>query len=251
MVDGMAGEDSSKSKTPSRSKLPAKDLADALAIAQALKEYAVPASKAVIAGQREETTSSSHFKQKFASAGYYGLVEKDGDKFKLTDRGEAALDGDDIAKRTAVMSTGFGPIIGSLATRQVAINIIESRLKSDHGATESGAATLASVLVRSAEDAGLIVNEKFDAHAIESVDPEEIGPKAASSSSSASSSRTSRKSPSTQKKTAVVKDPKPNPGKPKPPTGEEAPIQVVVQVDGSNMEPVKIAELVKLLRNPN
>ena len=250
MVANMAGGNSSKSKTPSSSKLPAKSLADALAIAQALKDYAVPASKAVIAAQRDETTSSSHFKQKFASAGYYGLVEKDGDKFKLTARGEAALDGDDIAKRTAVMSTGFGPIIGTLATRQVAINIIESRLKSDHGATESGAATLASVLVQSAEDAGLIVNDKFDAQAIESVDSEEIGPKETNSSSSASSSATSKKGPSAQKKTTAVKDLKPD-GKPKPPAGEEMPIQVVVQVDGSKMEPAKIAELVKLLRSPS
>ena len=248
----MAGENSAKSKTPPSSKLPAKSLADALAIAQALRDYAVPASKAVIAGQRSETTSSSAFKSKFASAGYYGLIEKDGDKFKLTARGEAALDGDEQGKRTAVMATGFGPIIKSLATRPVTPSIIESRLQSDHGATASGAKTSASVLVKSAEDAGLIVNEKFDAQAIESVNSAEIGPKAASrSSSTASSSASSKQSSSTQKKTTTVKEPKPNPGKPKPPTGDQVPIQVVVQVDGSKMEPAKIAELVKLLRSPS
>jgi hypothetical protein len=220
-----------------------------LAIAQALKDYAVPASKAVIAGQRGETTSSSGFKSKFASAGYYGLIEKDGDKFKLTARGEAALDGDDLAKRTAVMATGFGPIIDSLATRPVTPSIIESRMTSDHGATASGAKTSASVLVKSAEDAGLIVNDKFDAQAIESVDSAEIGPKVAASSGS--SSTASKPSSIAQKKTTVVKEPKPDPGKPKPPIGDQTPIQVVVQVDGSKMEPAKIAELVKLLRDPN
>jgi len=244
----MAGEDASKSKTPRSSRLPAKSLVDSLAIAQALKDYAVPASKPVIASQRGETTSSSTFKSKFASAGYYGLIEKDGDKFKLTARGEAALDGDEQAKRTAVMATGFGPIIESLSTRPVTPSIIESRLQSDHGATASGAKTSASVLVKSAEDAGLIADGKFDAQAIESVDSAEIGPRAPSK---ASTSTSSQKDSSTQKKTTVVKDPKPEPVEPKLPIREETPIQVVVQVDGSKMEPARIAELVKLLRSPN
>jgi hypothetical protein len=54
-----------------------------------------------------------------------------------------------------------------------------------------------------------------------------------------------------RKKTTTVKEAKPNLENPKPPTGDQAPIQVVVQVDGSKMEPVKIAELVKLLRSPS
>jgi hypothetical protein len=248
----MAGEDASKSKTPKSAKLPAKRLADALEIAQTLKDYAVSASKAVVAEQSGTTTSSSGFKSKFASAGYYGLTEKDGDKFKLTSRGEAALDGDEVARRTAVMSTGFGPIIASLPTRQVSenvISIIQSRLKSDHGATESSAEALASVLVQSAEDSGLIANGKFDAHAIESVDSEEIGPKASSKKASQSSADTSKKSSSAQKKTPPAKEPKPDPPKVENHLGNPTPIQVVVQVDGSKMEPAKIAELVKLLRS--
>lgn len=248
----MAGEDASNSKTPKSAKLPAKSLADALEIAQTLKDYAASASKPVIAEQSGTTTSSSGFKSKFASAGYYGLTEKDGDKFKLSPRGEAALGGDDIAKRTAVMSTGFGPIIASLPTRQVSesvISIIQSRLKSDHGATESSAETLASVLVKSAEDSGLIANEKFDAQAIESVDSEEIGPKAPGKKATPSSARTSKKSSLAQKKTPPAKEPKqPDPPKVEHPAVEQTPIQVIVQVDGSKMDPAKIAELVKLLR---
>lgn len=253
MVVDMTGEDASKSKTPPSSKLPAKSLAEATEVAQALKDFAVPASKPVIASQLNSTISSSQFKQKFASAGYYGLTEKDGDKFKLTARAEAALDGDEIAKRTAVMATGFGQIIKSLSTRQVTPSIIESRLQNDHGATASGAKTTAAVLIESAEDAGLIVNDRFDAQAIESVNPDDVGPKASSSSSGGSNSSTSSKQSSpAQKKTPKVKEPKPDPPKPdppKPPTGEQTPIQVVVQVDGSKMEPAKIAELVKLLRS--
>jgi hypothetical protein len=250
---GMAGEDASKSKTPKSAKLPAKSLAEALEIAQTLKDYAASASKAVIAEQSGTTTSSSAFKSKLASAGYYGLTEKDGDKFKLSSRGEAVLDGDDIAKRTAVMSTGFGPIIASLPTRQVSenvISIIQSRLKSDHGATESSAETLASVLVKSAEDSGLIANERFDAQAIESVDSEEIGPKAPSKKAAPSSADTSKKSSSAQKKTPPAKEPKhPDPPNVEHPVVEQTPIQVIVQVDGSKMDPAKITELVKLLRS--
>jgi hypothetical protein len=252
----MAGEDSSKERTPSSSKLPAKSLSAALEVAQALRDYAVSASRPVIAGQMGTTTSSSAFQQKFAAARYFGLIEKDGDKFKLTSRGNAALDGDDVAKRTAVMATGFGPIIASLSTRQVTPNIIESRLKSDHGASESGAKTGASILVKSAEDAGLVVNEKFDAKAIESVDSKDIGPRA---TGSGSDSTASRQGSAAQKKTQAGKTAKPDPPKPDPPkpdppappVEQQAPVQVVVQLDGSKMEPAKIAELIKLLRTPN
>jgi hypothetical protein len=246
----MAGEDSSKSKTPKASKLPAKSLAEALTIAQALKDYAVPASKAVIAGQMKMSVSSSGLKSKFASAGYFGLIDRNGEKFELTTRGEAALDGDEVAKRTAVMSTGFGPIIDSLKTRPVNVSLIESRLTSDHAATPSGAKTSAAALVESAEEAGLIVDDKFDAEAIESVDRDEIGPKATDNGSGATPSK---KAPSAQKKTSEVETPKPDPPKPDPPkpsTAGQTSIQVVVQVDGSKMEPAKIAELVKLLREP-
>jgi hypothetical protein len=243
------GGNSSKSKTSSRAKLPAKSLADALEVAKALRDFAASGSKAVIADQMSTTLSSSQFKQKFASAGYYGLIEKDGDKFKLSSRGDAALDGDEVAKRTAVMATGFGPIIASLATRQVAPNIIESRLKNDHGATDSGAKTSAAVLVSSAKDAGLINNDKFDARAIESVDSKDI----AQSSGSGSESDSTKETSSAQKKTAVVKSPKSGRLDPDPPsdpaTRKQLPIQVVVQVDGSKMDPDKIADLVKLLRD--
>lgn len=224
-------------------------------VAQALRDYAVPASRAVVAGQMDTTTSSSRFQQKFAAARYYGLVEKDGAKFELTSRGNAALDGDDVAKRTAVMATGFGPIIASLPTRPVTLSIIESRLQSDHGASESGAKTMASVLVESAEDAGLIVNDKFDARAIESVDAKDIGSKGTGNNADPASSK---RASSAQKKTPAGKTEKPDPPKPDPPNPDppapqgtgQAPVQVVVQLDGSKMEPAKIAELIKLLRDP-
>lgn len=171
----MAEANSTKTKVSKTAKLPARTLKDALTIAQALKDHAVPASKAVIADQNDETITSSVFKSKFAAAGYYGLLGKDGDKHKLTERGEAALAGDEQARRAAVMATGFGPI-GSLPTRTVSTKVIEARLKSDYSAPESSVESLCKVLIESAKDVGLIVNEKFDAKAIESVDIAVIQP---------------------------------------------------------------------------
>lgn len=242
----MAGGNSTKTKTPRAARLPARTLKEAVALAQALKDYAVPASKAVIAGHNGETMSSSAFKSKFAAAGYYGLLAKEGEKYKLTERGEAVLAGDDQAKRDAVMATGFGSIIGSLATRPVSPKILEGRLKSDYSVNETSADTLCKVLIESAEDAGLVADGKFDAKAIESVDTATVVPQEATAKKPVVSDGGRAR----QRNTPPSKSSK-DPPKPDSPTRTVAPVQVVVQLDGSKMEPAKIAELVRLLQEPN
>lgn len=221
-----------------------------MALAQALKDYAVPASKAVVADQNGETTASSVFKSKLAAAGYFGLVAKEGDKYKLTERGEAALAGDDQSKRDAVMATGFGPIIGSLPTRQVSGKVIEGRLKSDYSATDSGAKILSAVLVDSATDAGLIVNDKFDAQAIESVDAAAVGPGAPTAKKKSQAPAPDGKTATKRQHPPPPKAPKTDPPPPDPSAQVAAPVQVVVQLDASKMEPAKIAELIRILQEP-
>lgn len=66
--------------TPKAAKLPGRTLADASQIAVALSELAAPSSKDLIAGHNGETSAGGNFKVKFAAAGYYGLVEKEGAK---------------------------------------------------------------------------------------------------------------------------------------------------------------------------
>jgi hypothetical protein len=239
----MASNGNKRQITPKGAKLPGRTLADALSIAKVLSDLAAPSSKDRIAGENNETSAGGNFKTKFAAAGYFGLVEKDGDKYKLTERGRAAIGGDVQAKRAAVMGTGFGPVIKLFSTRKVKDSVIEARLKDDCNASESSVENLREVLVESATEAGLVVDGKFDATAIESVADDEIGPKPGPRS---------RKSPDQTSKAPrpPAKDPPPekDPPPPKePPAAVNSPIQVVVQVDGSKMEPAKLAELIRLL----
>ncbi len=148
------------------------------------------------------------------------------------------------------MGTGYGPLIKKLVTKTVNHNAIEIRLQEDYDTPKASAKRRREILVESATDAGLIVDEKFDAKAIESIPEDAIGTKPTGpQKSSGSNGQTSPKEPKQRHADPPPKPPAKDPPPPEDPPAA-APIQVVVQVDGSKMEPAQLAELIRLLREP-
>jgi hypothetical protein len=232
-------------RTPPRNKLPAFSLSDVREIVNALAELAAPSSQERIASHTGKTVSGP-FKRRLAAAKYFGLVSKTGSKLAITDRGESFLANDPAAMRAAVMGTGFGSVIQSFSSKLVNDAAIEARLQDDCGVTEGSAADLRAVLVSSAEDAGLISSNKFDPEAIESVADEHVGsvpvdPADQVASPDGGKGGAEKKKAPTKKQSSELK------AEPQiASTG--TPVQVVVQVDGSKMDPTQLAELIKALR---
>jgi hypothetical protein len=231
--------------TPKGGRLPGKTLADAQTIAKALADLAGPASKEMVASQNRESVGGN-FRAKFASANYYGLIKKESDQYHLTDRGESVLAGDPQAKCAAVMGTGFGPVIQKFSTRNVNKDAIKARLKSDCQAADSALENLSDVLIASSEDAGLIVNGKFDAAAIESVPKDDVGPKAQAPKRERKRSGGSSGGSEVRRKTSPPPPPQEEPEPPK--VTQAPPVQIVVQIDASKMDGPQVAELIRALQ---
>jgi hypothetical protein len=123
------------------------------------------------------------------------------------------------------------------------------RLKNDCEAADSALENLSDVLIASSEDAGLILNGKFDAAAIESVPKEDVGPKT-------QAPKRERKQPSRSNGGSEARQqtspppPPPLPQKePEPPNVMPVPpVQIVVQIDASKMNPPQVAELIRALQ---
>ena len=245
-------------RTPFSAKLPQVPLSEAIPVAETLDALAASATPAVIAQHMGVSSSSSGFKTKLAAAGYYGLIETDGARRTLTARGAEIVSGDQdrvqAARAAAVMGTTFGPILFSLRARVANEAIVSSRLQGDYGVPQASADHVASVLVDSAQEAGLMRDGKFDAVAIEA--NESVMPATTPTS-------TTSDSPTRPKTTSPA---------PKEPGGRRAssagadhvkaevkndkeatlpfvpPVQVVINVDASQLTPQQIAELVKALQ---
>jgi hypothetical protein len=201
-------------------------------------------------------SSSSAFKTKLAAAGYYGLIAKEGDSRRLTERGERVTSDDAkrvlAAKREAVMSTSFGPLLHQFRGRAVDENILAARLQSDFGVPDGSSTGVARTFVETATQAGLVDDSnRFDVAAIEefaSFRPE------ASSSSSSKPSRAQAESV-TPKPDAISKRTVDEPKADEEEVAEQPPpfrpaVQVVVNVDASNLTPTQIAELIRELQKP-
>ena len=241
-----------RKRTPFSAKLPQVSLADAVSVADTLADLAAPATPAVIAQQMGTSTSSSGFKTKIAAAGYYGLVEVDGAKRTLTERGTDITSGDadrvPAAKADAVMSTNFGPILHSLRARVANEAIVSSRLQGDFGVPAASAEYLAGVLIESAEQAGLMTDGRFDAVTIEnhaSVLPAPTQARPSSPPSSASSITAVK--PKTEQKGQA-----PDMRVQEESTGPfvAPPVQIVLNLDASKLSAEQIATLVKALQTP-
>jgi hypothetical protein len=236
-------------------KVPKVSLEDALEPVKALAELGAPSTPHVI-GQHlgKSYATDARFRTRLGAAGFYGLIERQGDKRVLTERGIAITSGGDDAKRArqeAVMSTSFGPLIYSLRSRQVSDSVVALRLQGDLGVPENSAASVAEALIDAATQAELVTNGSFDAAAIEAVKP--VMPTETPVAPTSG----------TNGKTTTARPPKPKPtvpAKPKEPEQHEVvveqdrpfvpSVQVVVKVDASNLTPDQIAELVRALQKP-
>lgn len=248
-----AEEESTRKRTPSSAKLPQATLSEAIRVAETLAELAAPATPAVIAQHMDVSSSSSGFKTKLAAAGYYGLVTVDGGRRTLTQRGTDITGADaskaEAARREAVMSTTFGPILHSLRGRPVNAAILSSRLQGDYAVPVTSADHVASVLVDSATEAGLVANGSFDAVAIEAhtaLLPETVPPSAAGGRGATPKPAAAppvvkaAKEPSTEQGAVL-------PGG----TSPLAPaVQIVIKIDAASLSPGEIAELVRALHAP-
>jgi hypothetical protein len=237
----------SATRTPRGNKLPAFTLSDVREIVNALAELAAPSSRERIASHTGKTVSGP-FKRRLAAAKYFGFVSKQGAKLAITERGDAFLAEEVAAKRSAVMGTGFGPVIQSFSSKLVNDAAIEARLQDDCGVPEKSAPALRAVLVSSAEDAGLISGNKFDPEAIESVSEEDVGSVAASPPAQGKQGTNGAKRDASKERSAPKKE-TPPPSPESPPPVSQAPVQIIFQVDASKMDPGQLADLITALRN--
>lgn len=246
-----AKDEQGRKRTPFSARLPQVPLSQAVPIAEALATLGTPATPHVIAQQMGTTYSSSAFKTKIAAAGYYGLTGVNGDRRTLSQRGEALTSGDETrarqARREAVMSTSFGPVIHSLRGRAVSEHTIALRLHSDLQVPEASSQNVAKALIESARHAELLTaDDRFDAVAVE--ETAVVMPQI-----DETSARQRQTTPRPQREqrsngeTPATK-PKPNLQREEETRPLAGGVQVVVRIDASSLTPQQIAELVRELQ---
>lgn len=249
-----------QTRTPFSVKLPQVSLDAAIEIAAALGELGTASTPHVIAQHMGASYSTNaRFRTKIGAAGYFGLIEKQGDRRALTPRGEAII-GDDAeaaerARGEAVMSTNFGPILHSLRGRTINDGVIKLRLQSDYSVPENSAPTVATALIESADQAGLSSNGALDAKVIEQYD--DVLPKEEDAPAP-------QRQRSRQNGQAATTTPKPKPEQKRTrekqrTTTKEVEVErrpfvpevrVVVKIDATQLGPQEIAELVRALQAP-
>lgn len=251
----MANDEGQKQKrTPFSARLPQASLNEVTPVVEALAALGVPSTPHVIAQQMGLSYSTnSGVRTRVGAAGYYGFIRREGERRVLTARGEALVGGDEDAarnaRREAVMSTTFGPIIYTQRGRPVSENTISIRLQSEHNVPEGSAPGVAKALENAAREAELITDNRFDAAAIENLAALMPGPGETPQTSGAAKRTTSerkQRAPRTddaKEKTSTVG---------KHTEVEERPfvpgVQVVVNIDASKLTPREIAEIVRELQ---
>ena len=252
-----------QTRTPFSVKLPQVSLDAAVEVATALAELGTASTPHVIA-QHLGTTykTDARFRTKLGAAGYFGLIEKQGDRRALTPRGQAIVGEDaeaaERARREAVISTNFGPILHSLRGRAINDGVIKLRLQSDYNVPEKSAPVVARALIESADQTGLSSNGALDAKVIEqhegALPTEEAAPagrrerrengQAAPTAPKPKPKPEQRRTPETEHstKTEVEVEVEPRPFAPG--------VQVVVKIDATQLGPQEIAELVRALQAP-
>jgi hypothetical protein len=252
-VSVATNEEQQRIRTPFSAKLPQASLEDVTPVVEALAELGAPSTPHVIAQQLGTSyATNARFRTRLGAAGYYGLIEKEGKLRRLTARGEAVTGNDasagQRARREAVMSTTFGPIIYSLRGRAVNETAIALRVRQDHNANEAAAPTIARALVESAKQADLVANDRFDAAAIEAV--ANVIPSGEESASPASTGKKEKPERRTEtKQEAAKKQQAESAAKEGTASPFVSGVQVVVKIDASNLTPLEIAELVRALQS--
>jgi hypothetical protein len=248
-----------QTRTPFSVKLPQVSLDAAIEVATALAELGTPSTPHVIA-QHLGTAyrTDARFRTKLGATGYFGLIEKQGDRRALTSRGEAIVGEDaaaaEAARREAVMSTNFGPIVHSLRGRAINDGVIKLRLQSDYNVPEKSAPVVARALIESVDQAGLSSNGALDAMVIEQYagllpkEEEATAPRAERRQNGPAAATTPKpkaeEKPAPEKQRVMTKEVE----------AERSPfvpgVQIVVKIDATQLAPQEIAELVRALQAP-
>src|SRR6266508_2899354 len=255
------GGERGPSRTPRGAKLPQVPLDDTLPVVRTLSDLAAPSSSQRIAQSLGTTSTSSSCKQRVAAAGYYGFIRRSGDRYEITDRGEAVIgpDGDVElrARREALMSSGFGQVIYILRGREANEDTIAARLQDDSKVPEPAAKQLAKVLITSVTQAKLQSNNRFDVGPIEEMEGVlETAEKPTKAGSMPSPKRvvaddTPREA---SRRVELRSVDKATPGGQAPPFRQvtslvtSSSLQVVLMIDAANLSPEQIVQLFKELR---
>lgn len=249
-------EKQSQQRTPPSAKLPQVSLEDALEPVRALADLGAPSTPHVIAQHLGKSyATDARFRTRLGAAGYYGLIEKQGGKRALTERGLAitgAGNGDATrARQEAVMSTSFGQVIHLLRGRPVNDSAVRLRLHDDYGVPEKSAPSVAQALIDAATQADIIKNNSFDAATIEAV--ASVIPSDTPTAKDSGGTSTPKPTP-TPSTTTTQKSKEQTQNSEKVVVEETRPfvpgVQIVVRIDAASLTPQEIAELVRALQTP-
>jgi hypothetical protein len=262
MQDRQDGQDApAKKRVPKGQRLPQLTPADVIAMVKALADFNGPVSKKRVAGAMGMTVGGGGFEGKWASMGYYGFRNDTPDgRFEVSERGRALMSDDPAvvleAKQHALVSTGFGVILNRFSTNPVNVLAIEGVLEEDLDVPESQVKKLAKVLVRSAEDAEMVIEDRFQ---IEAIEPaiEAVGeitvtaaPKLASNGAS-KANRAAKATPAAplRQNPETPKTPKPIVQKVEA-EGQAGPfgVSVEIKIDAKQHTPQEIGEIVRQVR---
>lgn len=173
MQDRQDGQDApSKKRVPKGQRIPQATTADVIPMVEALASFNGPASKKMVAGYMDLTAGGGAFEGKWAAIGYYGFREDAGDgRFQVSERGRALTSNDAAvvlqAKQHALVSTGFRVILDRFSTNPVNLPAIEAVLEEDLGVPDVQVKKMAKLLVKSAEEAEMVIDNRFQVAAIE------------------------------------------------------------------------------------
>ena len=150
--------------------VPAKSLASVKPVVDELHRAAgVPLSRPVLAERLKTRYTSSGFMQKMAAARYYGFIELQQEKAVLTPLGERFAKGDVAAAQEGFAASSFGPIARGLAGRGADLSTVALHLTDKNNVPSSSAERFAVILLRSAHEADLIRDNRFNAERLEAL----------------------------------------------------------------------------------
>ncbi len=259
MQDRQDGQDApAKKRVPKGQRIPQATPAEVIPMVEALASFNGPASKKMVAGYMDLTAGGGAFKGKWATIGYYGFCEDAGNgRFQVSERGRA-LTSDDAAavlqaKQHALVSTGFRVILDRFSTNPVNLPAIEAVLEEDLGMPNEQVKKMAKLLVKCAEEAEMVIDNRFQVAAIEPA-IEAVGeitvtavPKSASNGARKASPAPKSTPPSRQMPTR---------GAPAPimqrveAEGQSGPfgVSVEIKIDAKQHTPQEIGEIVRQVR---
>ncbi len=263
MQDQQDGQDAPAKKRVSRGqRIPQATITEVLPLMEALASFNGPALKKMVAGAMGISATGGRFRAKWSTAGYYGFRDDvAGDRSVLSERGRALVSDDPAAvleaKQHAVVSTGFRVILDRFSTSPVNPAAIEAVLEEDLEVPSDQVKKVASLVVACAEEAELVVNNRFQVAAIEPA-IEAVGeitvtatPKPANNGAGKAAAPKMRAQPA-----APLRQASPNPKTPArivqkvEAEGQAGPfdVSVEIKIDAKEHTPKQIGEIVREVR---